>query len=123
MRQEGLHGCIRGGARRNTTRRDKRALPAEDLLHRDFAAAAPDKLRTAGITYVDTEEGFPIPSVRARCLLQEARRLGDGEPPLKTELVLDALEMAIWRRKPKAGLIHHSDRGVRYTGPSRSANG
>ena len=58
MRQEGLHGCIRGGARRNTTRRDKRALPAEDLLHRDFAAAAPDELRTADVTYVDTEEGF-----------------------------------------------------------------
>ncbi len=34
---------------------------------------------------------------------------------LRTELVVDALEMAVWRRKPKAGLVHHSDRGTQYT--------
>ncbi|CAN5295464.1 hypothetical protein BH24ACT19_BH24ACT19_08190 [soil metagenome] len=56
--QRGLHGCIRGGRRRNTTRRGKRSLPAENLVRRDFAAAAPDKLWTADITYLNTDEGF-----------------------------------------------------------------
>jgi hypothetical protein len=43
-------------------------------------------------------------------------RLVDGPPSLRAELVIDALEMmALWRRKPAAGLVHHSDRGVQYT--------
>lgn len=114
MCKEGLHGCIRGGTRRNTTRRDKRALPAEDLVHRDFAAAAPDKLWTADITYINTDEGFLY---LAFVLDAYSRRLVGWamEGYLKTELVLDALEMALWRRKPARGLIHHSDQGVQYT--------
>jgi putative transposase len=57
MRKEGLTGCIRG-RRKRTTRRSEHAVPAEDLVRRDFTAAMPNRLWTADITYVDTEEGF-----------------------------------------------------------------
>jgi putative transposase len=117
MRKEGLRGCIRG-RRKCTTRRDRRALPAEDLVGRDFAATAPDRLWTADITYVSTDEGFVY---LAFVLDAYSRRLVVGwamESHLRTELVLDALQMAVWRRKPAPGLIHHSDQGVQYTSVS-----
>ena len=113
MRKEGLRGCIRG-RRRNTTRRDKRTVPAEDLVRRNFAVAAPNRLWTADITYVDTEEGFLY---MAFVLDAYSRRLVGWamESHLRTELVVSALEMALWRRQPASGLIHHSDQGVQYT--------
>ena len=57
MREAGLRGCLRG-RRRRTTRRDRNAAPAPDLVRRKFAAAAPDRLWLADITYVKTDEGF-----------------------------------------------------------------
>lgn len=57
MRKNGLTGCMRGRKKR-TTRHDRYATPAPDLLRRNFAAAAPDKVWTADITYVHTQEGF-----------------------------------------------------------------
>jgi putative transposase len=113
MRKEGLRGCIRG-RRKRTTRRDRRAVPAEDLVRRDFAAAGPDRLWTADITYVSTDEGFLY---LAFILDAYSRRLVGWamESHLRTELVVDALQMALWRRKPAPGLIHHSDQGVQYT--------
>jgi putative transposase len=113
MRKEGLRGCIRG-RRKRTTRRDRRALPAEDLVCRDFAAAGPDRLWTADITYVSTDEGFLY---LAFVLDAYSRRLVGWamESYLRTELVVDALQMAVWSRKPAPGLIHHSDQGVQYT--------
>ena len=57
MRQAGLRGCLRG-KRRRTTLRDRSAPPAPDLVRREFAAAAPDRLWLADITYVKTDEGF-----------------------------------------------------------------
>jgi len=112
MRKEGLRGCIRGPKKR-TTRRDRRAVPAEDLVRRDFAAAGPDRLWTADITYVSTDEGFLY---LAFVLDAYSRRLVGWamESHLRTELVVDALQMAVWRRKPAPGLIHHSDQGVQY---------
>jgi putative transposase len=113
MRKEGLRGCIRG-QRKRTTRRDRRAVPAEDLVRRDFSAAGPDRLWTADITYVSTDEGFLY---LAFILDAYSRRLVGWamESHLRTELVVDALQMAVWRRKPAPGLIHHSDQGVQYT--------
>ena len=66
------------------------------------------------ITYVKTEEGFLYLSF---VLDAYSRRLVGWSMAthLRTELVVDALQMAIWRRKPQAGLIHHSDQGVQYT--------
>ncbi len=57
MRKNGLTGCMRG-RKKCTTRHDPYATLAPDLLKRNFAAAAPDKVWTADITYVHTQEGF-----------------------------------------------------------------
>lgn len=113
MRKEGLRGCLRG-RRKRTTRRDGSAVPAPDLVCRNFAAVAPDRLWVADITYVKTEEGFLYLSF---VLDAYSRRLVGWAMAthLRTELVVDALRMALWRRKPTAGLIHHSDQGVQYT--------
>ncbi len=113
MREAGLRGCLRGRKKR-TTRQDKHATPAPDLVRREFVATTPDRLWTADITYVHTQEGFLylafILDVYSRRVVGWAMATH-----LRTELVVDALEMALWRRKPAAGLIHHSDRGVQYT--------
>lgn len=113
MRRAGLRGCVRGKTKR-TTRRDPLATPAPDLVNRNFCASAPDRLWTADIMYVPTDEGFLhlafVLDVYSRKVVGWA--MADH---LKTELVIDALEMAVWRRKPKAGLVHHSDRGMQYT--------
>jgi putative transposase len=113
MRRAGLRGCMRG-RKRSTTRCDPRAVPAPDLVKRDFCATAPDRLWTADITYLRTDEGF----LYLAFVLDVYSRKVVGwsmASHLRTELVVDALEMAVWRRKPKAGLVHHSDRGVQYT--------
>jgi putative transposase len=113
MRKAGLQGCIRG-CRKRTTRRDEHAIPAPDLVGRNFAAAAPNKVWTADITYVHTQEGFLY---LAFILDVYSRRVVGWSMAhhLRTELVVGALEMALWRRKPRAGLVHHSDRGAQYT--------
>ena len=113
MREAGLRGCLRG-RRRCTTRRDASAAPAPDLVGRKFAADAPNKLWLADITYVKTEEGFDH---LAFLLVAHSRRVVGWSMAnhLKTDLVIDALEMAVWRRKPGVGLIHHTDRGSQYT--------
>jgi putative transposase len=109
MRAVGLQGCVRGSKRR-TTRHDPRAAPAPDLLGRDFVAARPNRVWLADITYVPTREGF----LYLAFILDTHSRKVVGwsmDTHMRTELVVDALEMAVWRRKPGAGLIHHSDRG------------
>jgi putative transposase len=118
MRKSGLQGCMRG-TRRGTTRRAKRYAPAEDLVNRKFAAAEVDKVWVADITYVASAEGFLylafILDVHSRRIVGWAM-----EDHLRTELVVDALRMAVWRRKPAPGLVHHSDQGVQYTSLSFS---
>lgn len=113
MRKAGLSGCQRGRKKR-TTRQDKHATPAPDLVKRNFVAAAPNKIWTADITYIDTWEGFLY---LAFILEVYSRRVVGWSMAshLRTDLVVDALEMALWRRSPDAGLIHHTDRGVQYT--------
>ena len=113
MRRAGLRGCVRG-RRKSTTRRSGRAVPANDLLRRSFVATETDKVWVADITYVATDEGFLylafILDVCSRRIVGWAM-----EGHLGTELVVDALRMAVWRRKPAPGLVHHSDQGVQYT--------
>jgi putative transposase len=113
MRKAELKGCLRGRKKR-TTNRDGNAKPAPDLLRRNFTAKAPNRLWLADITYIKTEEGFVYLSF---VLDAYSRRLVGWSMAthLRAELVVDALEMAIWRRKPAKGLIHHSDQGVQYT--------
>jgi len=113
MRKARLQGCMRG-RRRGATRRSKRAAAAEDLVKRDFAATRSDKVWVADITYVATGEGFLylafILDVHSRRVVGWAM-----EDHLRTEIVVDALRMAVWRRKPAPGLVHHSDQGAQYT--------
>jgi putative transposase len=113
MRAAGLRGCVRGKKRR-TTRRNPRAAPASDLLRRDFVAGQPNRIWLADITYVPTREGFLY---LAFILDTHSRKVVGWSmaPHMRTELVVDALEMAVWRRRPVAGLVHHCDRGVQYT--------
>ena len=113
MRRAGLQACQRGRKKR-ITRRDKHAVPAPDLVRRNFCATAPNRIWTADITYVHTQEGFLY---LAFILDIYSRRVVGWSMAthMRTELVVDALEMALWRRKPDAGLIHHTDRGAQYT--------
>ena len=110
MRKDGLRGCMRGRRRKHTTRQDPLAIPAPDLVERNFAAMAPNKLWTADITYLPTDEGF----LYLAFILDVYSRKVVGwsmANHLRSELVANALEMAIRRRNPSVGLIHHSDRG------------
>lgn len=112
MRNAGIRGvCRRKGF--CTTIRNRDAVPAPDLVDRNFTASRPDQLWVADITYVPTWAGFLFLAV---VLDAFSRRIVGWAMAthLRTELVLDALNMAIWRRRPK-GVIHHSDQGTQYT--------
>ncbi len=112
MRAAELQGISRRkGAR--TTRRANDARPVPDLVERDFAAQGPDQLWVADITYVPTWTGFLYLAV---VLDAWSRRVVGWAMAthLRTELVLDALEMALGQRRPEA-VIHHSDQGCQYT--------
>lgn len=113
MRGAGLVGAShrRGGP--ITTRRDQEARPAPDLVDRNFAAAGPNRLWVADFTYVPTAAGFLYLAV---VLDAFSRRIVGWAMAnhLRSELVLDALEMAVTQRKPR-NVIHHSDQGSQYT--------
>ena len=112
MREAGLQGCMRG-KRRGTTHRGRRSVAAQDLLKRNFRATQMDRVWVADITYIATAEGFLY---LAFILDVHSRRIvgWSMENHLGTELVVAALRMAVWRRKPAPGLVHHSDQGVHY---------
>jgi putative transposase len=110
------HAGVRGVSRRRfvvTTVRDDASVPAPDLVQRDFEAAGPNQLWVADITYVPTWAGFLYLAV---VLDAWSRRVVGWAMAthLRTELVLDALEMAVRQRQPR-GVIHHSDHGCQYT--------
>ncbi|MGH3576647.1 MAG: IS3 family transposase [Mycobacterium sp.] len=113
MRAAGLVGvCRRHGAR--TTQRGAVEAPATDAVQRAFSASAPNRLWVADITYLPTWQGFLYLAV----VLDAFSRRVVGwamAPHMRAELVLDALEMALWTRCPAPGLIHHSDHGSQYT--------
>jgi putative transposase len=109
MRDAGLVGAChrRGGP--TTTQRDKEARPAPDLVDRSFTAAAQNQLWVADITFIPTSAGFLYLAV----VLDAWSRKIIGwamANHLRTELVLDALEMAVGQRRPR-NVIHHSDQG------------
>jgi len=112
MKRQGLKGARRGKACRTTTP-DKAADYPKDLVKREFTATRPNQLWVADITCVATWSGFVyvafVVDVFSRFIVgwRVARTL-------KTELVLDALEQAIWARGGANGVIHHSDRGSQY---------
>ena len=79
--------------------------------------SAQSRIWLADITYVPTQEGFLYLAfiLDAHSGASEAIVGWSMASHMKTELVVDALQMAVWRRKPSAGLVHHSDRGSQYT--------
>lgn len=111
MKLAGLEGVSRRRKYRST--RDKDARPAPDLVDRRFVATAPNQLWVADITYVPTWAGFLYLSV---VLDVFSRRIVGWAMAnhLRTELVVDALNMAVGQRRP-ATVIHHSDQGCQYT--------
>ena len=108
-----LEGVRRGKGRRTTTPDATAARPA-DLVERDFSATRPNQLWVADLTYVATWSGF----VYVALVIDAFSRFLVGwqaSRSLRTDLALDALEMAIWRRQAQLdGLVHHSDRGSQY---------
>ena len=112
MREAGLVGASR---RKGcwTTRRDQDARPAPDLVERKFVGDSPDQLWVADITYIPTWAGFLYLAV---VLDVFSRRIVGWAMAnhLRTELILEALNMAIFRRRPE-DVIHHSDQGCQYT--------
>jgi putative transposase len=113
MRTAGLVGCHRR-RRRGLTRRDPQATPAPDLVQRTFTATAPDRLWTADITYIPTWSGWLYLAVVLDVFSRRVVGWAMADH-LRTELVIDALDMAIWNRRPQPGLVHHSDQGCQYT--------
>ena len=112
MRQAGLQGASRR-KRYRTTVRERDARPAPDLVDRKFTVDRPDQLWVADITYIPTGAGFLFLAV---VLDAFSRRIVGWAMAhhLRTELVLDALNMALGQRRPKS-VIHHSDQGCQYT--------
>ncbi len=109
MREAGLVGVSRRRTGVQTTRRDREARPAADLVDRDFSAAGPNQLWVADITFVPTAAGFLYLAV---VLDAWSRRIVGWSMAnhLHTELVLDALDVAVAQRRPH-DVIHHSDQG------------
>ena len=112
MRLNGLAGRYPKRFRRTTVSNPFTALP--DLVQRDFAPSEPDQLWVTDITYVRTGEGWLYLAVVLDCFSR--RVVGWAmRDNLGTELVLQAMHMALLQRTPRPGLIHHSDRGCQYT--------
>ena len=111
MRQAGLRARVRGHRR-------ARKAPVEavhpDLLQRDFSASQPDRVWLADITQHRTSEGWLYLAV----VLDAGDRMAVGwsmSERATTELVVDAVSLAVTRRRPTVKVIHHSDRGSQYT--------
>jgi putative transposase len=116
MRDCGLRGLLRDKSPRTTRPAPETDRP-RDLVKRDFTADHPNQLWVADLTYVRTSAGW----VYAAFVLDVYSRLIVGwqvATSLYTDLALDALKMAIWRRQNQGAdlrkLVHHSDRGVQY---------
>jgi putative transposase len=113
MRAAGLSGQILR-RRGKTTIRVQGVRTAPDLVERDFAPAAPNRLWAADITYIRTWEGWLYLASVMDCYSRRIVGWAMADH-LRAELVVDALEMAVARRRPDAGLVHHSDQGSQYT--------
>jgi len=112
MRQAGLSGMVRRRKGRTTVSVPGIAT-APDLVRRDFAPAAPNRLWVADLSEIATWEGklylaVVVDAYSRRCV---GWAMADH---MRAELVVEALEMALWQRRPAVGLVHHSDRGGQY---------
>jgi putative transposase len=114
MSELGIAGVVRGSPKRTTIPAEVGDRPA-DLVDRNFTAPAPNRLWVTDLTYVATWAGFCYVAF----VIDAFSRMIVGwrvSTSLRTDLALNALEMAIWTRQGAMldGLVHHSDRGVQY---------
>jgi putative transposase len=116
MRDMGIHGCRRGRLWVRTTQGDEALKRPADLVERQFRAPAPNRLWVADLTYVKTHAGW----VYVAFIVDVFSRMAVGwqaSRSLRSDLAIDALEMAVHNRgrtDSLEGLVHHSDRGVQY---------
>jgi transposase InsO family protein len=113
MRSSGLRGKVKRKFVPRTTDSAHDRPIASNVLDRQFAAEAPNRKWAGDITYIPTDEGWLY---LAGVIDLHSRRLVGWSMAdhMQTDLVADALTMALARRQPAAGLLHHSDRGVQY---------
>jgi putative transposase len=113
MAQMGLRGALRGRAYKVTTVANDSQQRPPDLVERRFTAERPNQLWVADITYVATWTGYVyvafVVDVFSRYIV--GWRVSSS---LRSDLALDALEQALWARRPGERLVHHSDRGTQY---------
>jgi transposase InsO family protein len=113
MRQAKIRAKTRRKFVPRTTDSRHRQPVADNLLQRDFGAKAPDRKWVADITYVPTGQGWFYLAAVLDCFSRKIVGWAmDDQMP--TDLVSDALKMALHQRRPAGNLIHHSDRGVQY---------
>jgi transposase InsO family protein len=117
MRAEGLVGAAAKRRRPRTTIPGAEGVRPRDLVERDFRAPAPNQLWVTDITYVDLVGGGFCYTAFVTDVFSRAIVGWQVLDTLRTELALDALEMALWARKDRlsVALVHHGDRGVQYT--------
>ena len=117
MRAEGMIGAVACRRRPRTTMPGHESQRPRDLVERDFRAPAPNQLWVTDITYVDLAGGGFCYAAFVIDVFSRAIVGWQVLDTLKTELALDALDMALWARKDRlsTALVHHSDRGVQYT--------
>ena len=96
-----------------TTNSNHKQPVFDNLVQRQFDVSKADRVYVADITYIWTQEGWLYLAVVIDLYSRKVVGWSMGSR-MKAQLVCDALTMAIWQRKPKAGLIHHSDRGSQY---------
>lgn len=113
MKELGLRSCVARKFRVITTDSNHDHPIAPNILNQEFKVAQPGKVWVADITYIPCREGrLYLASVLGLCTREIVGwRLSDR---MTTDLVLDALKNAYAAKKPKKGLIHHSDRGSQY---------
>lgn len=112
MKETGLRSIVRRKYRATTDSKHSHPV-ADNLLQRDFKASGPDKVWVSDITFIATERGWLYLTV----FIDLFSRMVVGwalSSSLRTDIVLSALRRAIRNRRPGAGLIIHSDRGVQY---------
>jgi putative transposase len=114
MRLHGLEGRSGRRRRHSLTRQAKVAPDIPDLLERDFTAEEPDTRWVTDISYVPTAQGWVYLAVLLD-LCSKAVVGWAADTHMRTELVTDALTMALTARSPGPGLIVHSDRGTQFT--------
>lgn len=114
MRENGIRGKTARKYRPQTTQTDPTHAVAPNLLNRNFKGHQRNQVWLTDITYIDTDEGYLYVAAVMDLGSREIVGLAMADH-MRTELTLDALNMAIFQQQPAPGLMHHSDRGSQYT--------